>query len=114
MLVRDYGMRPAEYDGMALVSAAGAGNEAVVAALLAAGCPAGMRGNWALRAAAGAGHAGVVELLLRNGADVHSNRDTALREAHMRGHAAVVKVLLRHGADRSALPRRNSFSCLSM
>ena len=83
-----------------LIEASGAGNVAIVAALLEAGADvdqANRYGHTALMEASRFGHTAVVEMLLGEGADANKvNRydHTALIEASWGGYAAVVKALL--------------------
>ncbi len=90
-----------------LSEAAGAGNAAMIEALLNAGADARTLttpdGETVLMTAARTGNVDAVKILLSHGADVNAKesyrRQTALMWAAAEHHAEVVKVLLDHGAD---------------
>jgi len=102
------------YGYTALHYAAQQNHVAVVAFLLANGCPADANacGATPLHRAAYAGSTEACALLLGAGADVHardtsfSDHATPLHKAYSAGHAAVAALLRQHGADETAVDGR--------
>lgn len=96
-------------DARALFGAAGEGDAAAVARLLAAGASADARlapgGETPLMRAAARGHEDVARVLLGAGADASAQRAdgfTPLILAVFFGHEGVVRLLVEHGADARA------------